>query len=383
MDFETRPVCADTAPVQPAAPARSHSASDITIACYENLVPPYIEMEMDQLYQTLNSSLMHYAVRQKAIRAHTYVARNHAQAVAIFLFKRTKRKVSVVNEMIEIPAEELQRFANFIFSTYPTVEVISFSLIGKDVTPLSFPFHQHDGSEDIVLALPATPDTYLESLSPKTRRNIRRYLRAIERDNPTLRHISSTGKEINEEHLHALIQLKRQNIDAKNLKFGLADEELDWIVRQAKISGQASIVLIGDKVCGGSINLRIHDHFFGQIIAYDRAYHKYGLGILCTYLTICDQIRLGAKESHLCWGRYQYKYKLAGVQRDRASLDIYRSRAAYCRNAGVIIAKTIKTALQEWKKRLLEMEHKEGSVAVAGAVVVRLMRKLKRSRIAA
>ncbi|MDB5915909.1 MAG: family N-acetyltransferase [Massilia sp.] len=354
---------------------------DITVSCYENVVPPFIEAELDQLYQHINSSLSHYAVRRKASGASTYVARNGDRAIAILLFKQEKRKVSVINEMIDIAPEELERFATYIFKNYESVAVISFSLIGNQIGRLPFPYHQYEISEDIVLTLPTTPEAYLESLSSKMRRNIRRYLRAIARDNPTFRFEVYAGNDIKEKHLHDLIELKKINIGQKNLRFGIDPDEVEWIVEQAKVSGLVTVALIGDRVCGGSISLRVNDHYFGQIISYDPAFQKYSAGILCCYQAICDQISLGAKESHLCWGRYQYKYKLLGVQRDRASLDIYRSRGAYCRNIGTVLVKEVKTYLQEWKKGLLDMEHEENPALRLGPLLVKTLRKIRRFRV--
>ena len=368
---------------QPVHPApQSVPAEAVTISCYENEVPSFVEAELDRLYKHINSSLCHHAVRRKASGASTYVARRGEQAIAILLFKRKKNAVSVINEMIDIAPEELERFADYIFSNDKSVAVISFSLIGNQIGSLPYPCHQYDISEDIVLTLPATPEAYLESLSSKMRRNIRRYMRAIARDNPKFRFETYAGKDIKDNHLHDLIELKKINIGQKNLRFGIDPDEVEWIVRQSKLSGLVTVALIGDRVCGGSISLRVNDHYFGEIISYDPAYQKYSLGILCCFQAICDQISLGAKESHLCWGRYQYKYKLLGVQRDRASLDIYRSRAAYWRNAGTVLVKTVKTALQEWKKRLLDMEHEENPPSRFGPLLVKTLRKIKRFRIA-
>lgn len=355
----------------------------VTISCDEHALPPFIEKELDQLYQQLNSSLMHHAVRKKAKTASTYIARKDGQPIAIFLFTREKQRISVINEMIDIPGEELERFSRYIFTRYAPVTQISFSLIGKSIGRLALPYQQHDSSEDIVLILPQTPAAYLESLSPKTRRNIRRYLRAIKHEHPTFRHETTVGAAIPEQHLQDLIELKKKNIGDKNLRFGLAEEELSWIVRQARLTGLVTVALINEKVCGGSISLRVGDHYFGQVISYDPAYQKYSLGILCTYLTVSEQILHGGKESHLCWGRYQYKYKLAGIQRDRASLDIYRSRAAWWRHAGEILLKKIRTTIKDGKNWLLDQEHAEGKTAQAAATLVSILRKIKRARSAA
>lgn len=354
-------------------------AGDVTISCFENDLPGWIDTELDQLYQNLHSSLLHHGVRRKAAHASAYVVRKDGQAIAILLYQRDKRKVSVINEMIDISADELNRFCSYMFSRYKLVQVISFSLIGKEVDRLLFPHHQHDCSEDIVVRLPQTPENYLESLSPKMRRNIRYCLRMIARDYPGFRCETAFGEEIKESCLRDLIQLKRTNISAKNIKFGIEDHEIEWLVHEARKFTLLTVVLVDDKVCGGSISLRVHDHYFGQIICFDPAYKKYSLGILCTYLTIRDQILLGGKESHLCWGRYQYKYKLLGEQRDRASLEMYRSRAIYLRHLGLIALRTIKTGLKYWKNRLLDMEREEGNVAQVGAGLIRILRKIKRS----
>ena len=242
------------------------STGDLTISLYEDTLPVFIEDELDQLYQSLNSSLLHYAVQRKAYAASTYVARRDGRPIAILLFTREKHRIRVINEMIDISNEELVRFSSYIFSTYTSVAVISFSLIGTEIGKLPFPCQQHDRSEDIVLTLPASPESYLESLSPKTRRNIRRYLRAIKQDYPSFYSQTTVGAKINEQHMLDLIELKRVNIGAKNLKFGLDEEELAWIVRQAKSTGLVTVAMIDGKVCGGSIALRVKDHFFGQVI---------------------------------------------------------------------------------------------------------------------
>lgn len=364
----------------PVLTKQSICSGDVTISCYENMVPPFVEAELDALYKHVNSSLSHYAVRSRARGASTYVARRGGEAIAILLFQRTGRKVCVINEMIDFAPQELERFATYIFAQYRSVAVIAFSLIGKDVGQLPYPCQQYQISEDIVLTLPASAEAYINSLSPKTRRNIRRYLRAIARDYPTFHFQAYAGNEVQEQHIYDLIALKKLNIDQKNLKFGIGADDVNWIVSQAKLTGLVTVAFIEGKVCGGSVSVQVADHYFGQVIAYDPAYAKYSPGILCCYQAICDQIARGARESHLCWGRYQYKYKLNGVLRERASLDIYRSRFAYCCNAGVIATKAITTAIQEWKKRLLDMEHEEGAESRLGPRLVKLLRQIKRFR---
>ena len=357
----------------------SQSTEEITISCYENEVPPIVEAELDQLYQHINSSLSHFAVRRRAKNANTYVVRRGTQATEILLFTRKKGKVRVINEMIKIEPEEIQRFARFIFARFKSVSLISFSLIGKEIGKVPFICQQFDSSEDIVLSLPDRPEAYLNSLSPKMRRNIRYYLRAIERDFPSFRCQAYEREEINEQHIHDIIKLKKINMGNKNTKFGISQEEIKWFVQQAKACGLLTVATIEDRICGGALSMRVGDNYFGQVAAFDPQYNKYSLGILCSYLTICNEIRRGAKESHLCWGRYEYKYRLAGVQRDMASLDIYRSRTQFILHLGTVLKNAMGTYFKQWKIRLLELENETSSTTNFGSMLVKVLRKIKRS----
>jgi hypothetical protein len=356
---------------------------EITISCYENEVPSFVEAKLDHLYQHINSSLSHHAVKRKAKNASTYLVHQGRQLIVILLFTRERGKVRVINEMIRIEPEEIQRFAAYIFTTYKSVSLISFSLIEKTIPRLPFPCQQHDGSEDIVLTLPSTPEAYLECLSKKMRSEIRHDLKALARDFPAMSWQAYERDQIKEEHIRELINLKKINMSDKHIKFGLSQDEIEWIIRRAKMCGLLTVATIEDRVCAGSISLRIGDNYFPQIVAHASRYNKYSLGILCCYLTICDQIRLGAKESHLCWGRNQFKYKLTGVQRDMASLDIYRSRIRYYWNADAVMKNALKTYLQQCKRKILDMEHKTGSTPNLGGALVKVLRRIKRFRLPA
>ena len=39
-------------------------ADDVTISCFENELPDWIDVELDKLYQNLHSSLLHHGVRR-------------------------------------------------------------------------------------------------------------------------------------------------------------------------------------------------------------------------------------------------------------------------------------------------------------------------------
>jgi len=351
---------------------------EVVIACYDT-VAPSLEAELEDLYHHINSSLCHHAVARRARNAYAYVARRGDQPLAVFLFQREDRSIEVFNEMMQIPPEEIERFANYIFSRFPSAARISFSKIGTDTGALSRPWQQYGHAEDIVVSLPDTVDTYLSHLGAKTRRNIRYQMKAIVADFPGFSFDTYENGAIAEHHVAGLIDLKKANMNEKRIKFGITPQEASWMTELARTNGLLVLALLDGKVCGGSLSFRLGEHYFALLNGYDTRFAKYSLGMLCCYLAMTEKIQRGAREAHLLWGRNPYKFKLLGVARDVANLDIYRSRLQYCRYGRRAFRNALDNFLQQQKRMLLENEQRSGFLPSLLGRVVKLLRNLKRS----
>ena len=360
--------------------ARPESACGIVVG-HVDAVSPSLASELDALYQHLNSSLRHFGIHGRAQGASAYVARRDGAPLAIFLFRQEKGRIRVLNEMVRIPQEEIERFAAYAFQRFPTVSVISFSLIGKDVGALSLPYQQHGHSEDIVVTLPASPDAYLASLGSKTRHNIRHQQKALARDHPGLVFRTLENADIGRQQVLDLIALKRRNTDEKGIAFGISDEESAWLAEQAQTSGLLVAAMAEGRLCGGSLSLRLGDHYFAYVVAYDTEFARYSLGMLCCYLAMQEKIARKARVAHLSWGRQQYKFKLQGVQHDMANLDVYRSRMAYWRRPHSLIRHATVDYAQRCKLALLASEQRQGMLPTVSRALIGTMRALKRSGI--
>jgi hypothetical protein len=368
------------APLQDQVPGHLADSPDITINCYENEVPSFVGAEIDRLYGHIDSSLSHFNMRRRATGASTYVARLGNHPVAILLFKREETKVSVINEMIRIEEEEMLRFIHYIFDTYQSVSIISFSFIRKEVRKLPFPHQEFNLSEDLVLTLPATPQAYLASLGKNTRRNIKRYSETLVKDFPSYCYRIYEKEEISEQHIREIIDLNKTRITDKNILFGISEEQTEWIVQLAKVCGMVGIATIDARICGGAIAFRIGENYFMHIIGHHPRYNDYSLGILCYFLTICEGILRGGKEFHFAGGRYEYKYRLSGVQRDMACVDIYRSYKSYWMNADTVLKNAIKAGLRRAKMQTLDMERQNSFTARNVTRLIKVLRKIKRLR---
>jgi hypothetical protein len=357
---------------------RAAPESRIAIACYDT-VPSSLEAELERLYHHINSSLGHHAVASRARNAYAYVARRGDLPLAIFLFQREDRSIMVFNEMMQVAPEEIERFAKYVFSQFPSVTWISFSKIGKDVGALSLPWQQYGKSEDIVVSLPESPVAYLSRLGPKTRHNIKHQMKAIVADFPGLSFETYENGAIAEHHVSGLINLKKANMHDRRIKFGITPEEAAWMIDHAKTHGLLVVALLDGKVCGGSLSFRLGDHYFSHLNGYDTRFAKYSLGMLCCYLAIKEQIGRGATEAHLSWGRNPYKFKLLGIARDMANLDIYRSHLAYCRHFNRVIRNALGDVVDKQKLALLTYAQRRGVAGMLAGGIVRTVRAIKRS----
>jgi hypothetical protein len=315
--------------------ARPTSSEKLKISYYENEIPPLVQTEMEGLYQNTFSSTA--AEHVNSLNTSTYVVYNGASPVTIFLFRREKNRVKVLNGAIKITAEEIERFANFIFVQFESVKVISFQSIQADGSALLFPHQQFNASEDIVLTLPDTAEAYLGSLGKSTRKYIKYHLNRPKRHFPTYTFKIYEKDEIDEQLIHDIIDFNTARMGDKNKISTIDQRHRNWMLKTARTYGFVGVTVIDGRVCAGVFCSRIGANYFMHIIAHDPAYNDFRLGTLCCYMTICETIARAGKEFHFLWGDGDYKYRLLGVKRDLDNLTVYRSRTQYFFNLGLVL----------------------------------------------
>lgn len=309
----------------------------VTVALFENNVPSFVAAEMDQLYGSLYSSLTKYRIYGDLEGVSTYVVREDGKAITIFLFRRNKGKVQVMNEVIKIDQEEIRQFAETIFSSFKSISVIAFNAIQTNINRLPFPYQRINCLEDLVLKLPSTSQEYLANLGQSTRRTIKNNLSKIKQRFPSFCYAAYVDSEVSEQYILDIIQLNRIRMARKNKISGIDNQEAQRIINLVRACGSVSVVTIDGRVCAGMICCRVNANYFMHVIAHDPEYDNYKLGTLCCFLTISDCIVRGGYEFHFLWGRYSYKYRFLAIQRDLDHIAIYRSRIQFLRNGDVAL----------------------------------------------
>jgi hypothetical protein len=327
-----------------------------TISLYENAVPDFVEPELDSLYGHVFSSISQFRVYDGIDgNTHTYVAQDSSRTKAILLFRNEGRRIQVLNEQIEMDAAEINRFARYVFNTWPDADVVKFPAIQADGTQLAFPHQQFYRTEDIVLELPPTPEDYLAALGKATRKNFKYHGNRLKRNFPQLEFEVFIDGGIAESHVRDITELNRARMAMKNKESEIDTAEAGRLAALVRKAGLVSVMILDGRVVAGTVCSRVGRNYFMHINAHDPAYDDARLGKLCCYMTICDCIERSGKEFHFMWGRFEYKYLLLGVQRDYDELIIYRSHARMLLHSASAFRIAYSGYTRAWKFRLLDL----------------------------
>lgn len=358
------------------------SYEQLTVSCYENAIPPFVESELDRLYGGRYSSLIHFRIYGGLEDINTYVSRANGEVSAIFLFRRQEPNIQVLNEGMMVDGEDIRQFAEYVFAHYSEITTITFQAVeAANAQRLSRPYQRALCAEDTVMSSPGASRAYWESLGKSTRRNITRYTHRLKQSFPSFSFRFYEKEDASEQHIREIINLSRLRLLRKNDVSTLDEEETQRVIAIVKQYGLVCVAMIDEKICGGEIVFRFGQNVAFRVIAHDPQYDDYSLGFLIYFQTICECIDRGAKELNFGWGRYEYKYRLGGVQRDLYRLVVYRSRAHFLLNGKTILQTAAKGKLLETKRRILNAAKREhGVISLLAKKFVSVSRWLLRRR---
>ena len=324
---------------------------EASIDCYRNEIPSFIAEELVNLYQTLHSSLPFFETFRTLAHISCYVSRRSGCPSSIFLFVFRGRRIDVLNEMIEVTKQELEQFTRYIFVKFPQVDIISFKALKTSTSGFHYPVQKYGSKETYYIALPETPDEYTASIGKSTRASILSRNNQVRRTFPSFRSEFRTGSDIDETELQVIMKLSEAKINANGHRL---THDVEKITALAKKCGFVNVLMIEGRVCAGSINYQIGSNYFGEVIAYDSRYDKFGLGKLCAYQTIRESIARGGRRFYLGGGVFDFKQSLLGKPLSMDELTIYRSRRAMLLNPHNAAATVLAGHVRRWKKVLHE-----------------------------
>lgn len=241
-----------------------------------------------------------------------WVSRRDGRICSVILFVRRAGVVRVINEVFDLPADELSDFAEAVFAQYRSVTAVLVQAAVLDGRPARYPCVSAAVSDDYVLALPASSEAWMSSLSAQSREKLRYHLRRTQRKQPGFRFRCVAAPHIDDIALRRVIDFNRARMQQKGRRFGMDAEEEALLCRMMHERGRLAMVEIDGELRAGLLCTRAGDDLYMHVIAHDPAFDDLRLGLLCCALAIQDAIAQGLRRFHFLWGRYDYKTRLGG-----------------------------------------------------------------------
>lgn len=320
--------------------------------------PEHLARCLEHRYESVFSSLARFTEEMRASETFVYLDYEDDRPATIILYQLKRGQIRILNEYLSLTSDELQRMVRFMFRHYPAAAVISMASLRLDGKLAAFPVQHFNATEDIVIGLTRRPDDYFASLGANTRAAIRKSQKIVAANMPPIEFVFYDKAEIGDQQIDQLIDLSRLRIAAKNEVPTHSARSIAQLRNMVEAYGLSLVAKVGEQIVGGVICTQIGSHVYMHVVTHDRRFDAARLGLLCCYLSICESIRRGAREYHLLSGRYDYKYRLLGVQQDYDRTIIYRSFTSVLSNTDVFMGalvrgqgRRIKRYLISWRKK--------------------------------
>ena len=368
--------------------AQQKNSGSIVTEFFEDGVPDFAIAALDRIHGSLYSSMRHLVL----CGAHrpapcAWVCYQQGEISSVLLFRIESASLLVLSEMVLLSAAQVNAFARSVFQRYRSVKQIRFHAVCLGSEALEFCSQRIDFSENYILDLPGTVTQYWSSLGKATRKTIKTYGNKLQRDFPDFSWRACRAEELPLTLQQSLVQqlqaFKQASMAARNKVAAVDAAETTRMLQLAAESGLFGIATINGETRAGSLACRIGDSYVMWLSAADPALEHYRLGLLVCYWSVCDCIAAGGRQSHLLWGRYQYKTQLGAVRHPMSQLCVNRSVWQFLRMPVQTLKMTFARQRFVWRSWLLYDVHEStDSLSRCIARAVRWVQANRKRRLA-
>lgn len=362
---------------------KTAAAAQDNIIIYEDVVPEFVERELESLYESIYCTLARLRVYDSLAGVSTYVAWDGDAVRAIFLFRRDGDEIRVLNQQITVAGDELERFVRTVFSRYRSARLISFYAIDATFDKLPFVHQRYVALEENILQLPATAEQYMARMSGNFRSCLRRAEKKILRVHPSFNIRVLAPPQVTENVVREFIAFAGARMAVKRKQAYIGEHDVSKMMRMIRSHGFVVAATIDGELCGGGIWYSVGRRGFMHVNAHDPRFDPFMLGNQVLLCGILHWIRCGGRECWLMGGFGTHKAKFRAAAQYLQSLLIYRSRLGYllhCRRAGSVAARIV---LRRLEQQVRKKAAGDGAVARMFTLCLRLGRSLKRLGLAA
>jgi|GEM_PF-895320 len=314
--------------------------------------PPSLRALLEECHENVFCTEARCAALPADAEVACYVALRDGVPVTGVLYRREGGTITILSELFAIGGDALEQMARCLLARHEGVHLIHFPAVEAPPWPMPFPCQRYDATEDLVISLPGTPEAYLASLGPNTRAAIRRAQRMVAQQAPDLAFSFHGPDTIERDDIAALVALNCQRLTHKGQSPSHTADSLAMLGNMLGAYGCVLLARSGGRIHAGVACTHVGRHAYMHVIAHDPGFDQARLGLLCCFMSICESIRRGIRAYHLLSGRYDYKRRLLGQQRDFDRIVVYRSPASVMASLPTYARTLVRGRGREAKQRI-------------------------------
>ena len=298
----------------------------ISITCCKGLPLEYESFLMEKYDSFLTTCRYIEIFHQESDDIHYLLFHENDILIALLIFEIKGEKSTCLNLLAYLNQELLSEFTKYVFKNFPSVQkIVIDSCYNRLTLGKSVLFRR---SEDFIIQLPSTIDTYYQELGRSTRKNIRRLKNKLLKDYPAVNFITKTGTEIEESVIDKIVHM---NFDRTIYKRKVPNKNhsiTNNIYKYSQYYGCVCYIEIDGLIIAGSIAIEGNNSVSSLIVGHDNDFSKYNAGQLSMVHLIQTSIEKGYSSLHLLWGELEYKTTFLAKPQQSLSYMVYRNYSA-------------------------------------------------------
>ena len=289
-------------------------------------VPGGLAGEIDGLYSSLFSTLDYFATYDDMEPSGAVVLRSPRH---VLLFAVVGDTIEVLNKTIAIAPADARRACRALFRALPDVRRIHLEVMFPPAR-LRLAKRVLYSSDDMVVALPGSMESYLESLGRSTRRNLRTYENRLRRSHPdvTTEVFEPGGRTTELFDLFMGWKRRRLAADGRTVYFDRFPDQEARFTELLRRRGEVHLTSIEGRAVSLVFAFPVGEASYIYQYAFDPDLAYFHLGLLSQYWVIADALARGMRRVNLLWGTNYYKERLGARPVRAARLSVFRSQAA-------------------------------------------------------
>lgn len=329
-------------------------AAGLTSQILENSLPHQVADVLEELYKSIYCTIARLKIYDSLEGINAYVSMRESKITCLLLFRIIRKEAYVLNQQIDLDAEQANGFCTALFERYSRLKRVHFYAL-RNFSPAGKLHRMYQAVpqiEENIATLPETQQQFLARMSAQTRGRILRSIRKIKAEHPSYEFLVVDKNSITAEHLHDIAALAARRMLGKGARPYLHEADIPQLLALARTHGRVALLRIDGRIVAGNLLFQVADRCFSQLIAHDPDLNAYGLGNQLQLQVILLAIDEGTKEFWMMGGSAEDKARFLTTREIFESITVYRSRTAAMFSWRAVAANTMKRAMFDLKNAI-------------------------------